>query len=66
MTELTGNFMMDLSNFEKLSREVGYANCKANLKDHNDNYDETAAHNYEVLRSKQLDFQELMIKQYQK
>ena len=62
--ELTGNFMLDLSEFEKLSREVGYFNCKANQKDEDGNYDNDVHIKYGELRLKQLDMQELLIKTY--
>jgi hypothetical protein len=64
MLELTGNFIIDINNFEKLSREVGYYNCKSNQKDENDNYDEDLIGKYEELREKQLDMQELLIQKY--
>ena len=64
MLELTGNFIIDLNNFEKLSREVGYYNCKSNQKDEDDNYDEDHIEKYGELREKQLDMQELLIQKY--
>jgi hypothetical protein len=66
MLELTGNFIIDLNNFEKLSREVGYYNCKSNQKDEDGNYDEYHIEKYEELREKQLDIQALLIEKYGK
>lgn len=60
------NFRLDISDFEKLSREVGYYNAKSNIKDEDDNYDEEAISKYEKLRDKQLDMLEELIKFYSK
>lgn len=61
---MRNNFIIDISDFEKLSREVGYYNAKANTKDEDDNYDEEAIEKYEELREKQLDKLEELIKLY--
>ncbi len=61
---MRNNFIIDISDFEKLSREVGYYNAKANIKDEDDNYDEEAIEKYEELREKQLDMLEELIKLY--
>jgi hypothetical protein len=64
---ITGNnFRIDISDFEKLSREVGYYNAKSNIKDEDDNYDEEAISKYEELRERQLDMLEELIKFYSK
>jgi hypothetical protein len=64
---ITGNnFRIDISDFEKLSREVGYYNAKSNIKDEDDNYDEEAISKYEKLREEQLDMLEELIKFYSK
>jgi hypothetical protein len=60
------NFRIDISDFEKLSREVGYYNAKSNIKDEDDNYDEEAISKYEKLREEQLDMLEELIKFYSK
>lgn len=68
--KLLGNFIIDLSEFEKLSRQVGYYNCKANKKTYDKNndvcYDKKSIREYEKLRLKQLDMQEKLIKLYSK
>ena len=68
--ELTGNFLLDLNEFEKLSREVGYYNALSNRKyydeDNNEYYDEEDQKLYGELRGKQLDMQALLIKKYGK
>ena len=68
--ELSGIFILDLNEFEKLSREVGYFNCKANRKyyteDNDEYYDKDDIKQYEKLRGKQLDMQELLIERYGK
>lgn len=65
---LSGNFRIDLSDFEQLSREVGYMNKCANIKYYDDNgneyYDEEDIQKYEELRGKQLDMFNEMIKFY--
>lgn len=62
------NLVLDLSDFEKLSREVGYYNCKSNIKECDDNgnefYDEEAIEKYGNLREKQLIMLEELIKSY--
>jgi hypothetical protein len=58
------NFIIDISDFEKLSREVGYYNAKSNIKDEDDNYDEEAISKYEKLREEQLDMLKELIKFY--
>ena len=62
--ELTGNIIIDLNTFEKLSREVGYYNCKANRKDTDDNYDNDSIEEYGRLRESQLDMLEKLIEKY--
>ncbi len=62
--ELTGNFIIDINNFEKLSREVGYYNCKANIKDDKDKYNISDQNKYSKLREKQLDMIKLLIEKY--
>ena len=66
--EITGNFRLDLSEFEKLSREVGYYNAKANTKEYDENgdefYDDEAIKKYEELRDKQLAMFEELVKNY--
>lgn len=61
---LGNNFIIDISEFEKISREVGYYNAKSNIKDEDDNYDQEAILEYEKLRKKQLDMLEDLIKFY--
>jgi hypothetical protein len=63
-TIIGNNFRIDISDFEKLSREVGYYNAKSNIKDEDDNYDEEAISKYEKLREEQLDMLEELIKFY--
>ncbi len=58
------NFIIDISDFEKLSREVGYYNAKSNIKNEDDNYEEEAISKYEKLREQQLDMLEELIKFY--
>ena len=62
------NLILDLSDFEKLSREVGYYNCKSNIKKYDEDgdefYDEDAIEKYEALREKQLIMLEELIKFY--
>jgi hypothetical protein len=48
------NFHLDLLDFEKLSREVGFYNCMSNLKDTEDEFDMESVSKYEELREKQL------------
>jgi hypothetical protein len=48
------NFHLDLLDFEKLSREVGFYNCMSNLKDTEDELDMENVSKYEDLREKQL------------
>jgi hypothetical protein len=48
------NFHLDLLDFEKLSREVGFYNCMSNLKDTEDELDMENVSKYEELREKQL------------
>ena len=66
--ELTGNIIIDINNFEELSRKVGYFNCKANHKEYDVNndvvYDEESIKKYEKLRLKQLKMQNDIIKLY--
>lgn len=62
--KLTGNFTIDINNFESLSREVGYYNCKANRKDDNDEYNINDIKEYERLRGEQLDMMQNMIELY--
>jgi hypothetical protein len=68
MSKLSKNFIIDINDFEKLSREVGYYNCKANIKkydkDNNESYDKNAIRTYEKLRTKQLTMQARLIKFY--
>lgn len=62
------NFLLDLLEFEKLTREVGFANCEANLKEYNKDgnelYDKEAIETYKELRKKQLIMLEELIKFY--
>jgi hypothetical protein len=58
------NFLLDLLEFEKLTREVGFANCEANNKDGNELYDKEAIETYKELREKQLIMLEELIKFY--
>jgi hypothetical protein len=58
------NFIIDISDFEKLSREVGYYNAKSNIKDEDGEYDEDVISKYEKLREDQLDMLEELIKFY--
>ena len=60
------NFHLDLSDFEKLSRDVGFHNCMSNLKDDNDNLDMEVVSKYEELRERQLVMFEEMLKFYSK
>jgi len=62
--ELTGDLRIDLSNFEKLSREVGYYNHKSNIKDSDDLYDIDAINKYGELREAQLIMFEKFIQYY--
>lgn len=52
--KLSGNFRIDLSDFERLSREVGFYNCMSNIKDEEDRIDPEMVQKYEELREKQL------------
>ena len=62
------NFRLDLSDFEKLSREVGFYNAKSNIKEidelGNEFYDEEAIAKYEELRSEQLSMFDEMLHFY--
>lgn len=58
------NFIIDISDFEKLSREVGYYNAKSNIKDDDGEYDKDIISKYEKLREEQLDMLEELIKIY--
>lgn len=62
------NLILDLSDFEKLSREVGYYNCKSNIKEYDENgnefYDREAIEKYADLREKQLIMLGELIKSY--
>lgn len=60
-SKLSGNFRIDLSDFEKLSRDVGFYNCMSNIKDEDDRIDPEMVQKYEELREKQLImFEELL------
>ena len=63
-SKLSGNFRIDLSDFQRLSIDVGYMNKCANIKYYDDNgdeyYDEEDIQKYEKLRGKQLDMFEKM------
>jgi len=58
--ELHKIFIIDLGILEDISREVGYANAKANQKKYDEDgdefYDEKLIEKYETLRTQQLDF----------
>lgn len=62
------NFRIDLSEFEKLSREVGFYNAKSNIKEvdehGNEFYDEEVIEIYEELRGEQLSMFNQMISFY--
>jgi hypothetical protein len=58
-------FRMDLRKLERLSRDVGFWNSQANLKDEDDNYDLEAIQKYEELRNKQLDLFQTIINKYE-
>jgi hypothetical protein len=58
------NFHLDLVDFEKLSRDVGFYNCMSNLKDDNDRLDMEIVSKYEELREKQLIMLQEMLKFY--
>ncbi len=62
------NFRLDLSDFEKLSREVGFYNAKSNIKEvdkfGDEFYDEEAIAKYEELRYKQLSMFNEMLRFY--
>jgi len=60
------NFTIDISDFEKLSREVGYYNAKSNIRDEDGEYDMEAISKYEKLREKQVNMLEELIKKYSK
>jgi hypothetical protein len=60
------NFTIDISDFEKLSREVGYYNAKSNIRDEDGEYDMEAISKYEELREKQVNMLEELIKKYSK
>lgn len=63
-------FRIALGELEKISRETGYWQHKANLKHKNlkgiSNYDKRAIRRYEKLRSQQLDLFEEFLKKYNK
>ncbi len=63
-------FRIALGELEKISRETGYWQHKANLKHKNlkgiSNYDKKAIRHYEKLRSKQLDLFEEFLTKYNK
>jgi hypothetical protein len=58
------NFHLDLLDFEKLSREVGFYNCMSNLKDTEDEFDMESVSKYEELREKQLIMLQEMLEFY--
>jgi hypothetical protein len=60
------NFHLDLADFEKISRDVGFFNCMSNMKDDNDDIDLEITSKYEKLREKQLIMFEEMLKFYSK
>lgn len=62
--KLSGNFRIDLSDFEKLSRDVGFYNCMSNIKDEDDRIDPEMVQKYEELREKQLIMFEEILKLY--
>lgn len=64
--KLSGNLRIDLSDFEKLSRDVGFYNCMSNLKDDEDQIDNENVSKYEELREKQLIMFEEILKLYTK
>ena len=63
-SKLSGNLRIDLSNFEKLSRDVGFYNCMSNLKDDEDRIDSEVVSKYEDLRERQLIMFEEILKFY--
>jgi hypothetical protein len=63
---LTGNFTIDMNEFDKLSRHVGYYSCLSNQKDENDNYDLEMIQLYEELRDRQLEMLENILNTYTK
>lgn len=66
--KITGNFTIDINDFSELSREVGYYNCKANIKtydeNNNDVYDIKSQKKYAKLRLKQLRMLSALRKKY--
>lgn len=63
-SRLSGNLRIDLSDFEKLSRDVGFYNYMSNLKDDEDRIDSEIVSKYESLREKQLIMFEEILKLY--
>jgi hypothetical protein len=64
----TSNFIIDLSDFEKLSREVGYYNMKSNIKyydeDGNEFYNDEDIKEYNKLRKEQVKMYNKMLELY--
>jgi hypothetical protein len=65
-SKLHGNLRIDLSDFERLSREVGFYNCMSNIKDEEDRIDPEMVSKYEELRDKQLIMFEEILEFYSK
>jgi hypothetical protein len=60
------NFHLDLLDFERLSRDVGFFNCMSKLKDQDDDLDLMVVSKYEELRERQLFMIEEMFNSYSK
>ncbi len=63
-------FIIDINEFESLSRDVGYYNAQSNIKHYDEDgdefYDEGDIRKYEELREKQLIMLEELIEKYGK
>jgi hypothetical protein len=58
-------FRIDMGYLDKLSRQVGYWNALANIRDENDEYDKEAIQTYEELRDKQIDLFTQILNKYE-
>lgn len=58
------NFLLDLGEFEKLSREVGFYNSVSGFKYDDERYDDDAIKKYEGLREQQLIMFDALIDAY--
>jgi hypothetical protein len=58
-------FRIDMSNLDRLSRQVGYWNALANTRDENDEYDKEAIQKYEDLRDKQINLFTQILNKYE-